>query len=151
MEPSHSPLMIKDTPVVAGNSWGFTMVHALLWLLVGISEASALNDMNHQVAAIRLISNSTVVGNSWRTPRPRQKIVDALTGVISHQAVLPNRFCVPWQSMCWETGDASLHWLRCTFCLCSRQKKTYDFKILGLKLKVAHVRSNKCFHLVDDA
>jgi len=26
---------------------------------------------------------------------PRQKIVDALTGVISHQAVLPNRFCVP--------------------------------------------------------
>ena len=24
----------------------------------------------------------------------RQKIVDALTGVISHQAVLPNRFCV---------------------------------------------------------
>ena len=27
---------------------------------------------------------------------PRQKIVDALTGVISNQAVLPNRFCVSW-------------------------------------------------------
>lgn len=25
----------------------------------------------------------------------KQKIVDALTGVISHQAVLPNRFCIP--------------------------------------------------------
>lgn len=31
---------------------------------------------------------------------PRQKIVDALTGVISNQAVLPNRFCVSWPLSC---------------------------------------------------
>ena len=32
----------------------------------------------------------------FELPMPRQKIVDALTGVISNQAVLPNRFCVSW-------------------------------------------------------
>ena len=45
------------------------------------------------------------IASSWHVVRfgffssmPRQKIVDALTGVISNQAVLPNRFCVSWPS-----------------------------------------------------